>query len=161
MHPNARTIETFYACFGRRDAEGMIACYAPDVAFSDPVFPALRGEEAFAMWRMLTGRAKDIRIEASGITADDTRGTASWDAFYTFSQTGRPVHNRVTASFVFGDGKVVRHDDRFDLHAWAGMALGWKGRLLGGLPFMQRTIRRNADRRLREYIDAGASGTTR
>jgi ketosteroid isomerase-like protein len=152
LHPNAETIETFYTCFGRRDAEGMIACYAPDVVFSDPVFPSLRGEEAFAMWRMLAERAKDLRLEVSGIAGDDATGRAHWEAYYTFSQTGREVHNRIDASFVFREGKITRHTDRFDLHAWAGMALGWKGRLLGWLPWMQGQIRKNGDRGLRTYL---------
>src|SRR5580704_10293417 len=94
LHPNAKTIENFYTSFGKRDAEGMVACYAPDVAFSDPVFPDLKGEEAFAMWRMLTERAKDLRLEVSGIDGDDTSGKAHWEAYYTFSQTGGKVHNR-------------------------------------------------------------------
>jgi ketosteroid isomerase-like protein len=152
VHPNAKTIETFYTCFGRRDAEGMIALYAPDVAFSDPVFTKLAGEEVFAMWRMLAERAKDIRIEASGIDADDTQGRAHWEAYYTFSQTGGKVHNRIDASFVFRDGKIARHTDSFDLRAWAGMALGLKGKLLGWLPQVQGAIRRNADTGLRAYI---------
>ena len=152
MHENARTIETFYTSFGKRDAEGMIACYAPDVEFSDPVFPALKGEEAFAMWRMLTGRAADLRVEASGIDADDTTGRAHWDAYYTFSQTGGKVINRIDATFTFRDGKIVRHVDRFDLRAWAGMALGLKGKLLGWLPQVQNAIRANADKGLRAYM---------
>lgn len=152
MHDNARTIETFYTSFGKRDAEGMIACYAPDVEFSDPVFPALRGDEARSMWRMLTARASDLRVEATDISADDASGRAHWDAWYTFSQTGQKVHNRIDATFTFRDGKIVRHTDRFDLRAWAGMALGWKGKLLGWAPPVQRAIRANADKGLRAYM---------
>jgi ketosteroid isomerase-like protein len=152
VHANAQTIEKFYTCFGRRDAEGMIACYAPDVVFSDPVFPSLKGEEAFAMWRMLAGRAADLRVEASGIEADDASGRAHWEAYYTFSQTGNAVHNRIDATFAFRDGRIVRHTDRFDLRAWAAMALGLKGKLLGWAPPVQRAIRKNADAGLRAYM---------
>lgn len=152
MHPNAKTIESFYTCFGRRDAEGMIACYAPEVEFSDAVFTDLKGEEVGAMWRMLAERAKDIRIEASGISADDTTGRAHWDAYYTFSATGNKVVNRIDATFTFRDGKIIRHVDRFDLHTWAGQALGLKGKLLGWTPFVQKAIRANADKGLRAYM---------
>jgi ketosteroid isomerase-like protein len=152
MHPNARTLESFYTSFGRRDAEGMVALYAPDIEFSDPVFPNLRGAEARAMWRMLTGRAVDIRIEASGIEADDAAGKAHWEAYYTFSATGRSVHNTIDATFAFRDGKIARHTDRFDLHAWAAMALGWKGRVFGWLPPLQNGIRANADKGLRAFM---------
>jgi ketosteroid isomerase-like protein len=116
------------------------------------VFPRLVGDEAFAMWRMLAGRAADLRIEASAIDADDATGRAHWDAFYTFSQTGRPVHNRVDATFAFRDGKIARHEDRFDLHAWAGMALGVPGKLFGWASPMQRGIRGKADAGLRAFI---------
>jgi ketosteroid isomerase-like protein len=152
MHPNAQRIQDFYAAFGQRDAEGMITHYAPDVWFSDPVFPDLKGEEAFNMWRMLCGRGKDLSVEASRIEADDTQGQAHWDARYTFSKTGRVVHNRIDARFTFRDGKIVRHEDSFDLWAWAGMALGPKGRLLGWLPPVQASIRKQADAGLRAFM---------
>ncbi len=104
------------------------------------------------MWRMLAARALDLRIEASAIKADDASGSAHWDAYYTFTQTGRKVHNRVDATFTFVDGKITRHVDRFDLHAWAGMALGVPGKLLGWTPFMQNKIRGNADAGLRAFL---------
>jgi ketosteroid isomerase-like protein len=152
MHPNAESIRDFYACFARKDAEGMIAFYDPDVEFSDPVFPHLKGEEAFAMWRMLTSRAKDFELEARDFEASDASGKAHWEARYTFSQTGRQVHNRIDAQFTFRDGKIIRHQDSFDLWAWAGMALGLKGRLLGFLPPVQGSIRKKADAGLRAFM---------
>jgi ketosteroid isomerase-like protein len=152
MHPNAALLRDFYAAFGRRDAEGMIACYAPDVAFSDPVFPALHGDEARAMWRMLCERGKDLRVEASGIEADDTSGKAHWEAWYTFSATGQKVHNVIDATFGFQDGKIVRHADHFDLRRWAGMALGWKGKLFGWAPPLQGAVRKQADAGLQAYL---------
>ena len=41
MHPHAEVIEQFYHAFQQRDAEGMIACYHPNVTFADPVFRQL------------------------------------------------------------------------------------------------------------------------
>ncbi len=55
------------------------------------------------------------------------------------------MHNRIDATFVFRDGKIVRHTDRFDLRVWAAQALGLKGKLLGWLPPVQNAIRKNAD----------------
>ena len=75
----------------------MAACYAPDVHFSDPVFPDLRGHEAGAMWRMLTERGTDLRVELLEHSADGDRGSAHWRAYYTFTQTGRSVVNDVRA----------------------------------------------------------------
>jgi ketosteroid isomerase-like protein len=141
---NAATIERFYAALGRRDAEAMLACYAPDVRFSDPVFPDLDAAGVAAMWRMLTSRGKDLQVVASDIAADATTGRARWVATYTYSANGRRVENRIDATFAFRDGRIVRHQDRFDLYRWARQALGPLGALLGWLPPMQRVIRRQA-----------------
>jgi ketosteroid isomerase-like protein len=158
MHPNAELISTFYKAFARKDAPGMIACYHPEIRFSDPVFPDLQGERAGAMWRMLCERGADLQIEASNISADDQRGAAHWDARYTFSQTGRKVLNRIDATFEFRDGKIIRHRDEFDLWKWAGMALGVPGRLLGWLPPFQGKIRANAGKTLERFVAKGQGG---
>lgn len=144
MHPNAELIERFYAAFAKRDADTMASCYHPEIHFSDPVFTDLRGERAGAMWKMLCHRGKDLRVVHSKVTADDTTGSAHWDADYTFSQTGRSVHNVIDASFRFRDGKIVEHTDRFDLYRWTRMALGPVGTLLGWTPMLQNKLRRTA-----------------
>jgi ketosteroid isomerase-like protein len=159
MHPNARLIETFYSSFQKRDAEGMVACYHPDVRFSDPVFHELVGPRACAMWRMLCGRAKDLEIEFRDIQADDRTGSAHWEARYLFTATGRKVHNVIDAKFEFEGGKIVRHADTFDLWRWAGMALGAKGKLLGWLPPIQQAIHKKAIGGLDEFERTRASAT--
>ena len=141
---NARRIETFYAALDRRDPDAMLACYAPDVRFSDPVFPDLDAAGVAAMWRMLCSRGKDLRVVASAVTADATVGAAHWDATYTYSATGNRVENRIDALFNFRDGLIVRHRDHFDLYRWARQALGAKGLLLGWLPPVQNAIRTQA-----------------
>lgn len=147
-HPHARLIETFYGSFQNRDADAMVACYHPEVWFSDPVFHDLKGPRAGAMWRMLCQRARDLQLEFRDITADDKTGSARWEARYVFSQTGRNVHNVIAATFEFRDGKIVRHADSFDLWRWSGMALGIKGKLLGWLPPVQKAIHDQAIRGL-------------
>jgi ketosteroid isomerase-like protein len=156
MHPNARLIEEFYAAFAARDAARMVACYGPGMRFCDPVFPALRGAEVEAMWSMLCARGKDLRVRVSNVQADDLNGSAHWDADYTFSGTGRPVHNSIDAAFLFREGRIVEHVDEFDLARWAGMALGLKGRLLGWTDFMQDAIRKQADAGLRAWMEKQA-----
>jgi limonene-1,2-epoxide hydrolase len=141
---NTQLIETFYAAFQNRDAETMVSCYHPDIWFSDPVFVELRGPRAGAMWRMLCERATTLTIEFSGVSADETRGRAHWEARYDFTATGRKVHNIIDAKFELADGKIIRHADTFDLWRWTGMALGPKGKLLGWLPPLQNAIRRTA-----------------
>lgn len=153
-HPHAACIAHFYEAFERFDAEGMSLCYADDVRFSDPVFPDLRGEAARDMWRMLCARGRDVglRLEVSGIEADEASGRAHWEAFYTFSVTGRAVHNRIDATFTFRDGRIATHHDAFDLWRWSGMALGPAGRILGWAPPLRDTIRRRASADLEGFM---------
>jgi len=151
QHPNAALIGRFYEAFARRDAAAMIACYAPDVRFSDPVFPRLDAAGVATMWRMLCARGRDLRVVASAIDADDRNGRAHWFATYTYSATGRPVENEVDATFAFVDGRIVRHDDRFDLHNWALQALGVPGLLFGWASPMQNAIRGKAARALADW----------
>ena len=153
MHANAKLIESFYTAFAARDAAGMIDCYHPEIRFSDPVFPDLQGEAAGRMWRMLCARGKDLEISFSNVEADDSEGSAHWQAIYSFSATHRRVHNRIHATFYFTDGKISGHKDVFDLWKWAAMALGLKGSLLGWTPMVQNAIRRQAAKSLERYRD--------
>src|SRR5438045_5647693 len=84
---NKVLIERFYDAFGRRDVDAMLACYHPQVVFTDPVFGTLAAEEACAMWRMLTGRARDLRVEFREVAATERSGRARWDAWYSFTST--------------------------------------------------------------------------
>jgi ketosteroid isomerase-like protein len=150
-HPNDQLIERFYRAFAAGDGETMAACYAPDVRFSDPVFPDLRGPHAGAMWRMLTQGANDLRIELLEHEADDARGSAHWRARYTFTQTGRPVVNDVRADMRFAEGQIVEHHDDFSFHTWARQALGPPGLLLGWTPILRRSVQAKAAGRLAEF----------
>lgn len=155
---NAALIERFYSAFARRDVETMLSCYRPDVTFEDPVFGALSGAQVRAMWRMLNARATDLGIEFGAVTATGQTGSAHWEARYTFTGTGRPVHNRIDASFEFRDGLIARHVDRFSLWRWAAMALGGTGALLGWFPPMRNAIRARAAQGLAAYIAANRDG---
>ncbi|HEX5802173.1 MAG TPA: nuclear transport factor 2 family protein [Azospira sp.] len=150
-HANAELIRRLYAALAARDGAAMGACYADDARFSDPVFGDLDAAGVRAMWTMLCARASDLDVTVDHIDADDQYGRTRWIATYTFSKTGRPVRNVIDAEYAFRDGRIVRHTDRFDLWRWAGMALGWKGRLLGWLPAVQNTIRAEALRGLRRH----------
>ena len=87
---NTATIERLYAAFADCNGAAMTACYAKGAHFQDPAFGDLEGEDVGAMWRMLTGRARDLEITLRAHEADERAGTAHWFARYTFS-TGRPV----------------------------------------------------------------------
>ncbi len=153
MHEHEKLIETFYTAFKNSDAAAMAACYHPDVEFSDPVFPMLRGNRARAMWAMLNQRKADPADRTfDSVKADDTRGSAHWEAKYKFPLNGRPVHNRIDAEFEFQDGKIRRHIDRFDFWAWSRMAFGVSGLLLGWGP-LKGPVRKRVAKTLEEFLE--------
>lgn len=160
MHPNEALLQRFYTAFQRCDTAAMQACYHPDVVFSDPAFGELRGSDVGAMWTMLCTRAKDLEIIFSGISADAESGKAHWDARYTFSQTGRRVHNAIDATFRFRDGLIVRHDDRFPFWRWARQALGPAGLVLGWTPLLRAKVRNNARAGLHAYLRKTSASAT-
>lgn len=154
MHPHEALVREFYAAFARGDAEGMARCYHPEVFFSDAVFPRLKGAEAADMWRMLLGRAKDLRVTLEEASGDAEGAHARWTARYTFSRTGRPVVNRVTALFAFRDGLIVRHYDSFSFWRWASQALGPAGAALGWFAPLKWKVRRDAARSLAGFRES-------
>lgn len=145
MHPHAELIEHFYASFKGRDGAAMAACYVPDARFHDPIFD-LQGPDVGAMWTMFCERGRDLALEWRDVHADDAGGAAHWEPRYTFSVTGRPVHNVIDSRFTFRDGRIATHTDTFDLWRWSRMALGGKGALLGWTPFVRKAIRSEARR---------------
>ena len=148
---NRATIERFYTAFGECNGAAMTACYAPGAHFRDPAFGDLEGEEVGAMWRMLTGRATDLKIELHEHEAGEETGSAHWIARYTFS-TGRPVVNDIQAEFSFApDGKIVDHVDEFDFRNWAKQALGPSGHLVALLPPLRAKARAKALGQLAAY----------
>lgn len=148
MHANEELITRFYEAFNAKDAETMAAAYSDEAVFRDPAFGRLTSHEVRAMWRMLLGRATDLRAEFSDVRADDEHGSAHWEAYYTFN--GRPVHNVIDADFDFKDGLIVRHEDSFDWPRWAAQALGTPGKLFG----RTRLLRNAAHNKARAQLDA-------
>jgi ketosteroid isomerase-like protein len=151
MHPHEQLIHEFYRAFAARDPEAMARCYHADVAFSDTVFPMLRGEDAADMWRMLLSRATDLEVTLDEASGDAEGALARWTARYTFTRTGRAVVNHVSAMFAFRDGLIVRHYDSFPFWRWARQALGPAGVFFGWSPPLRWKVRKDADRSLRAF----------
>lgn len=156
MHTNAHLIERFYTAFQKLDGAAMAAAYAPDVTFTDEVFVGLQGERAKGMWKMLCSRAKDLTLEFRDVQANDTEGSAHWEARYTFATTGRRVLNRIDARFAFRDGLISAHRDTFDFWAWSRQALGPTGLLLGWSPMLKNKVRATAARGLDAFMASQA-----
>jgi ketosteroid isomerase-like protein len=148
---NRELIERFYEAFGRCDGAAMSACYAPGAHFRDPAFGDLEGDEIGAMWRMLTARATDLKIELHEHDAAEDSGSAHWIARYTFS-TGRPVVNDIQAKFRFANGLIADHVDDFNFRNWAKQALGPMGNLVAVLPPLRKKAHGQARGQLDEFI---------
>jgi ketosteroid isomerase-like protein len=149
-------IQHFYESFARLDAAGMASCYHENIQFTDPAFGSLQGEAAKNMWRMLceSQKGQDFRIEYSGIECTEDTGKAHWEAFYTFSRTGRKVHNKINARFRLQDGKIIEHIDHFNLHRWAGQAMGFTGYLIGWTPYFKKQLNKQTNRLLEKYVQS-------
>lgn len=152
MHPNEQLIHQFYTAFHNKDFRTMQSLYRDDARFSDPVFHELSAKEARAMWEMLISSASDLKISYSNVTADERVGKCRWEAWYTFSKTGRPVHNMIDAQFAFREGKILSHLDKFDFWSWSRMALGTSGLLLGWTPILLNKVRATARERLQKFM---------
>ncbi len=152
MNTNVLVIQTFYGAFQQGDYKTMQDCYHPQITFSDPVFPRLEGRQVYAMWHMLCEAGQDLKIDFEAVGAFDSQGQARWQASYRFGKQQRMINNAIEARFHFKDGKIIRHEDRFDLWKWSSMAFGLPGTFLGWSSFMQDKIRKQAARGLHKFI---------
>ena len=152
MHSNESLIQNFYEAFSRKDYRTMQDAYHPDATFSDPVFRDLSAAEVKSMWEMLITSSTDLVITFSDIKADHRQGECYWEARYTFTATGRKVHNVITAHFAFRDGLILRHEDHFNFWRWSRMALGIPGFVLGWSPYLLRKVQGKARRRLERFM---------
>ncbi len=161
MHPNEALIHSFYQAFQKMDYYTMQQAYHANASFSDPVFQNLSAEEVKAMWQMLVTSAKDLEITYDQVKADDDKGQCHWEARYTFSGTGRKVHNVIDMNMQFRNGKIFRHEDNFNFWHWSRMALGGPGLLMGWSPFLINAVRKKVRRRLDRYMEEDRGHTRR
>jgi len=101
---------------------------------------------------MLLTSSKDLRIEFNSIAATGTEGHAHWEAWYTFSRSGRPVHNIIDAKFTFRDGLIYRHQDKFHFWRWSRQALGGTGTYLGWTPVVRNKVHETARKSLDKFM---------
>ena len=145
-------IDRFYSAFAQRDWSTMAPCYAEDARFTDPVFPDLDATQVRAMWKMLLTSGSDLRVTHKVISETPIGGVCEWEAFYTFSKTGKKVHNIIRSEFQLRDGLIVRQRDHFDFWRWSRQALGTSGLLLGWSPIVRNKVRGIASSGLRKAM---------
>lgn len=130
----------------------MQACYADNATFNDEAFLNLNSTKVKAMWEMFCTRGGNLKIEFQNVKATDHEGSAQWTATYVFSATGRHVVNVIQAHFLFEEGKISQHKDRFPFYTWARQAFGAKGLLLGWTPFFQKKVQAKAAYNLQQFM---------
>lgn len=146
------TLTRYYSAFAQRDWSTMGTCYAADAHFSDPVFPELDAAGVRAMWKMLLTSGTDLKVTFRVLEESAERGVCEWEAFYTFSKTGRKVHNIVRSEFQLRDGLIVRQRDHFSFWRWSRQALGIAGALLGWSAALKNKVRASAASSLRRAL---------
>lgn len=149
---NSTLITQFYTAFQQKDFETMATLYHPEATFKDAAFDLKSGKEAGAMWKMLLTAGKDLRIEFKDVKGEGEKGSAHWEAWYTFSKTGRKVHNVIDAEFEFKDGLIYRHRDHFDFWRWSRQSLGLTGWLLGWSSFLKNKVGSTAMKGLHRFM---------
>ena len=150
---NQQLITNFYSSFQNKDYKGMQECYADNATFSDEVFVNLNASQVKAMWEMLCVKGKDLRLDFKNVQTNGALGSVEWIAYYTFSGSGRKVVNNVKASFVFENGKIIKHTDVFQFYKWSRQALGITGALLGWTDFFKEKVRLGAMKNLNDFMN--------
>jgi len=150
MSSHKALVEKFYTAFQSKDFQTMAECYHPEVYFRDEAFE-LKGKQVGAMWHMLCERGTDLVMTYS-VSEKNGLVFAHWEPKYTFSQTGRFVHNIIDAEFEFKDGKIIRHIDRFDFWRWSRQSLGAPGVMLGWSSFLKKKVGTMANQSLMSFI---------
>lgn len=149
---NMELITKFYTSFAKADADEMINCYDSIITFTDPAFGTLNSNDVKNMWRMLIERSKgNLKIKFDNIEANDKTGSANWTAIYFYGDTQRKIINKISAKFEFGNGKIIKHTDHFNLWKWTQQAFGWKGYLFGWTSFMKKKIQSQTASLLQSY----------
>lgn len=151
---NKKLITRFYYSFANGKIKNMQDCYADNIVFKDPVFGELKGSRAKKMWEMLLSRNKNITVFVDDIFVGEDTGSAKWKAIYHFGKKKRKVINKVTASFVLKNNKIIAHTDDFHFYHWAKQALGLKGFLFGWTKWFQKKVRKEVNLLLDNYISS-------
>lgn len=157
-NPVEQVANNFYSAFQQKNANGMIECYHQDLQFEDPAFGKLSYAQTCGMWKMLCESAKDLSIEYSILKSEDEYVEVRWIAEYSFSKTGKFVHNEIIAQLMFRDGKIIQHTDNFDLFKWAKQAMGLQGWLIGSTPFFRKKLQQQTNYQLANYMQKNNLG---
>lgn len=151
MHPHETLLRRLFDRLAARDAAGAAGCYHPDVFFTNPLFPRVRGADVEALWAMVFEDLPGLEVRVCAIAADEAGGHAAWRASYGFGRHARPVSTAGRSLFAFRDGLICRHYDHFSSWRWSAQALGPWGAALGWFGPFRWAVRQALSRRFDRF----------
>lgn len=123
--------ERLFSALCRRDAADVAACYDKYAVFSSPFIGDVRGAEVEALWRAIFAATRDSTLSYTIVDLGLTTARVEGMATFSLIASGRTVAGRFNSALHIRDQRVLRHDDTYDAWAWACMAFGTTGHLLG------------------------------
>jgi hypothetical protein len=104
MHPNEELITKFYSAFQSKMETQWQIPTSPMQCFRILSFKFKRERSRRYVAYVSRKRTKSFD-SFFNVKADDMKGSADWEADYSFSKTGRMVYNKIHAEFTFQDRK--------------------------------------------------------
>jgi ketosteroid isomerase-like protein len=148
MTAHKRHIEHLLNRYQALDHQTMAACYHEAATFRDIAFRLTGRKQIHAMWAMICQNGITVKVESVEEHGDSVRARIVDE--YIFSETKRPVVNRIESTFQFRDGLIIAHDDSCDALDWARQAFGGlKGEIAGRCAWLRQ---RAARKMIRAYI---------
>jgi len=108
----------------------MLSCYRPDVVSAIRVRHPIRARGARDVAHAECP-CRRSRHRVRQVAATEGDGSAHWESALHLHGHGRPVHNRIDASFEFRDGSIVRPRRPVQPVALGGDGAGHPGRPAG------------------------------
>jgi uncharacterized protein len=144
--------ECLFAALRSRNAAAAGAFYDKDAVFSSPVIGDVRGADVRTLWQAIFAATRDNTLSFTIVDLGLTSARVEGLATYSLVASGRPVISEFSSVLHIRDLRVLFHDETFDAWAWARMAFGPTGLMLGWSKAWHRHIAHD----VRASIDAGA-----
>jgi uncharacterized protein len=122
MSTPTEIIREHYAASARKDLDGMLAPFAPDIEWTEmagfPYAGTYRGVDAIRdnVFVRLGSEWTDYDATPEEILADGDHVVAFGRYTGTYNATGKPINVRFTHHWTLKDGKVIRFEQFTDTH---------------------------------------------
>jgi hypothetical protein len=130
----AATAERLYRAVSETKLVAIRRCYAPTASYADPVLGELGIGSARLVWPVIFAQMQRplwrFAIEDVGLFSARVHSRID----FVFAATGRPVSLDVISCLGVRGGRIIRHEDGFDVGASLSMALTLRQRLALWMP---------------------------